>query len=119
MSLVAVIVLLAVPVVLSLAVVSSAPIGRWVAERRALARAARAARDRPQARRWLRPVVMTVVGWIVVTAAASPLSPALAVWLGGAVVGVGSAWLIRILTTPPRMDDDAFDRALRELLDQY
>jgi peptidoglycan/LPS O-acetylase OafA/YrhL len=86
---------------------------------RVLAEAERLTGAAPRgSRRWLRPVIATVLCWIGVTATLGAVAPAAAVWVGGLVVVVGAAGVIASSPDPTKIDDDEFERELRALLEQ-
>jgi hypothetical protein len=74
---------------------------------------------RPPKTRWVRPAVATVLAWAGIMVTLTPVSPTLAVWVGGAIVGVGVLAVVNTVPNPTKIDDAEFDRELRELLDQY
>lgn len=67
---------------------------------------------------WVRPMVATVLAWSGITLTLTPVEPTMAVWVGGAVVAVGTAAVLKSIHNPYRIDDAQFDRELRELLEQ-
>jgi hypothetical protein len=67
---------------------------------------------------WIRPMLATVLAWSGITLTLTPVNPTMAVWVGGAVVAVGTAAILKSVHDPYRIDDAQFDRELRELLEQ-
>jgi hypothetical protein len=74
---------------------------------------------RSHPRRWIRPVVATTIAWASLMATLTPIDPTLAVWVGGAVVMLGSLATGLSIGDPLKLDDATFDAELRNLLDQY
>lgn len=68
--------------------------------------------------RWVRTLAISAVVWVVVTGLATLHSSTLAIWLGGAVIAGGAVAVYRAIQMPYTFDDDAFDQALRDLLDR-
>jgi hypothetical protein len=68
--------------------------------------------------RWLRTLVISAVVWATVTGLATLVSSTLAIWAGGVVIAGGAVAVYRAIQMPYKFDDDAFDKALRDLLDR-
>jgi len=69
-------------------------------------------------RRWLRPGVATLLCWAGIMTTLTPVSPELAIWVGGAVIAVGALAVAKVLPDPVNIDPDDLDRELMELLEQ-
>lgn len=68
---------------------------------------------------WIRPVASTAITWAAVSALLTPIDIGLAIWVGGAVIAVGAMATFRSCPDPTRIDDEAFDRELRNLFEQH
>ena len=111
-----IILIVGAPIVVLYAVFRTTSLGGRLAERSVVAEAERVVGLRSRSRRWVKPTVLTVGTWFGVNLIAAASAPALGVWLGGLVVAVGAAAIMRAY--PGRIDPEEFDRALQELLDQ-
>ena len=89
------------------------------ASARVLAEAERITGFRRPRVRWVRPTLATAAAWAGIMVTLTPVDPTMAVWIGGAIVAVGTAAVIRSVPNPIKIDDDEFERELRDLLDQY
>lgn len=70
-------------------------------------------------RDWLRPVVATTITWAAVSALLTPVSISLAIWVGGAVIAVGTLATIRAIPDPTKIDDATFELELQNLFEQH
>jgi hypothetical protein len=70
-------------------------------------------------RRWLKPALATVLCWVGLMATLTPVSPSLAIWVGGAVIALGAMAVAKALPDPIRIDPDDLDRELIDLLEQH
>lgn len=68
---------------------------------------------------WARPAFATLVAWVGIMATLTPVDPTMAVWIGGVVIATGTAAVVRSIPNPFEIDDEQFERELRELLDQH
>jgi hypothetical protein len=69
-------------------------------------------------KRWIRPAVATIACWVGIMVTMTPAGPAIAVWVGGAVIAVGAAAVFFTLPDPTRVDPDQLDLELRALLER-
>lgn len=69
-------------------------------------------------RRLVRRLAAVAAAWAGVTATVTPVSPALAVWAGGAVVATG-AWLVLVTRPALVFDPVELDLELRALIDEH
>ena len=69
--------------------------------------------------RWVKPAAATILAWGGLMATLTPVSPTLAVWVGGAVVALGTLATALAIPDPTKIDDADLDEALRNLLDNY
>lgn len=69
--------------------------------------------------RWVRTLIVSAGVWVAVTGLTTLLhSSKLAIWLGGVVIAGGAVAVYRAIQMPYKLDDEAFDKALRDLLDR-
>jgi hypothetical protein len=87
------------------------------ATRRIVRDAEKLAGYRRPALRWVRPALATAVAWAAMSFVLTPVHPTIAVWVGGAMVFVGTAAVVRAVPGPGRIHPDDLDRALIELLE--
>jgi hypothetical protein len=111
-------VFLGIPALVAVAVLKGDLLTRRLRERRLVRSVERALGHHQPNRSWGRVVSLTAACWAATVLGVTWASPALAVWAGGVVVAIGAAALVKGWADPYRLDDQEFDRRLRELLDQ-
>jgi len=104
-----------IPALVVTGVILGPGILRHVTARRVIAQAERSVGMR---RAWVRVPLIIVPTWAAVSLTTMTWSPSAGVWLGGLVVALGAGWGVARSSDTYSMDDEAFDVAVRQLLDQ-